>query len=74
MILKTISLSLSLFCCVCCLSALQSQKGDMLSILSRHTGQSEEKIDKDIMRPFYMQVCTLARSLLPLSLIFCERG
>eukprot|EP00212_Chloropicon_laureae_P005315 CAMPEP_0197498976 /NCGR_PEP_ID=MMETSP1311-20131121/60791_1 /TAXON_ID=464262 /ORGANISM="Genus nov. species nov., Strain RCC856" /LENGTH=299 /DNA_ID=CAMNT_0043044715 /DNA_START=17 /DNA_END=916 /DNA_ORIENTATION=+ len=34
---------------------VQSQKRDMLSILSRHTGHSEEKIDKDIMRPFYMQ-------------------
>ena len=34
---------------------VQSQKRDMLSILSRHTGHSEEKLDQDIMRPFYMQ-------------------
>ena len=34
---------------------VQSQKGDMLSILSKHTGHSEEKLDSDMQRPFYMQ-------------------
>jgi len=34
---------------------VQSQKKDMLSILSSHTGHSEEKLNADMQRPFYMQ-------------------
>ena len=34
---------------------VQSQKDDMVAILSRHTGHAASKIDGDILRPFYMQ-------------------
>ena len=34
---------------------VQSQKRDMLSILSRHTGHDVDKLNADIQRPLYMQ-------------------